>query len=387
MKSVVNVRTMGALGDGVADDSGAIQAALYKAEREVTIPAGTYRIGQTLKVPSRRIVTADAGARLIVTRNRPMRRGEFLISNEDPVNGNEEITIRGGVWDGGFGGEFIVKGDDLFDPDACSGSCMNFVNVRGLRLLDLTVANTVVYHIRMAKLDGFEIRNIGFRSDVLAHNQDGLHFGGEVYNGHVENIRALSRGQTNDDMIALNADDSLERLENRDLVRGPIENITFRNIVAEDCYTAIRMLSVTAPIRNIRIENVHCGCRAYAINMDSARYCRTPLFKENDYPRGVGRVEKIRIDNLQVFATTTNHPAPALIHLECGMDDFVITHFRRLMEKDVYPAKPTLLARNLVGQRLRISGAPLPVDTVLHEKAESLVVADRFDSATLTRAT
>ena len=106
----------------------------------------------------------------------------------------------------------------------------------------------------------------------------------------IENVRALTDGQTNDDMLALNADDSLERLENRGLLRGPIENLTFRNVFAENCYTAIRMLSVTAYIRNIRFENIRCGCRNYAINMDAARYCRTPLFDAKDYPNGVGDI-------------------------------------------------------------------------------------------------
>ena len=62
-------------------------------------------------------------------------------------------------------------------------------------------------------------------------------------NGLIEDIRA-ENGQTNDDLLALNADDSIVRLENRDILRGPIENLTFRNIHAENCYTAIRLLNV-----------------------------------------------------------------------------------------------------------------------------------------------
>lgn len=53
-------------------------------------------------------------------------------------------------------------------------------------------------------------------------------------------------------MLALNADDCMTRLENLDLLRGPIENLSFKNIFADDCYTGIRMLSVKAGESEIR---------------------------------------------------------------------------------------------------------------------------------------
>ena len=120
----------------------------------------------------------------------------------------------------------------------------------------------------------------------------------------MKNIRALTRGQTNDDMIALNADDCVQRVENFDLSRAAIEDITFENIYAENCYTVVRVLSVTAPIKNIIIKNVYAGYRNYVINADGARYCRTPLFNEKDYPSGVGCISNFVMENVVVHPIT-----------------------------------------------------------------------------------
>ena len=53
-----NVKNFGAIGDGIADDSPAIQMALHSGAPVVEIPEGNYRIVTTFKVPSHtRIVT------------------------------------------------------------------------------------------------------------------------------------------------------------------------------------------------------------------------------------------------------------------------------------------------------------------------------------------
>ena len=63
--SMCDVTDYGAKGDGVTDDSGAIQAVLDRTERPlvVRIPAGTYRIGTGLKVHDRTTIVADPAAK------------------------------------------------------------------------------------------------------------------------------------------------------------------------------------------------------------------------------------------------------------------------------------------------------------------------------------
>lgn len=350
--SDVNVKDFGAVGDGINDDRIAIQTALDMADGTVFIPKGNYRVAGTLKIPSNCSVIADSDARLFHCASFPKKRGDFLLTNKDTEKGNVNISITGGIWDGNFDGKNNTKDPDLFNKEASSGATMNFVNVKNLILDDLTVANSVTYFIRMCKLDGFKITNIRFSSEKLAFNQDGLHFQGETRNGIVENIRAITNGQTNDDMIALNADDSIERLENLDMVCGTIENITFKNIYAENCYTAIRMCSVKSKIKNITFENIYAGCRAYAINMDAARYCRTPLFKDEDFPNGVGNVEDIFIKNFKFFSTNAEISNP-LICVETLVKNFIIENMERLYKNDLNPVLPTVRLRKVSSTNVR----------------------------------
>ncbi len=348
MNNLLNVKHFGAIGDGIADDAAAIQSALDKAEAMgggcVYIPEGNYRIGHTLYIGDGTNLRAQPDSRLFVCEKSPKKRGDFLLSNRDPVGGNRDISVIGGIWDGNFDGKNNTKPSNLFDPEAFSGSTLNFVNVKNLTLQSLNMRNSVVYYIRMAKLDGFVIRDISFSSDRRAFNQDGLHFGGEVRHGLIENITAAS-GQTNDDMIAFNADDSMVRLENLDLCCGPIEDITVRGVFADNCYTGFRLLSVNSPIRNIVMEDIHIGCRHFALNMDGARYCRTPLIKPGEKPNGSGLIENVEIRNMTI-ESVENAGEKAMILAETVLKNFRITKFRRL---DTDSDKPALLITNAPG--------------------------------------
>ena len=320
INKLVNIKDFGAIGDGVADDSPAIQRALDSGSSVVEIPEGNYRIVTMLKVPSFTRIEASKNARIFSCGDTPKKQGDFLLTNSDHEHGNTQISICGGIWDGNNTGKYNTKNPDIFAPDAWSGTVLNFFNVTNLVLENLVIANSVVYYSRFGKIDNFVIRNIGFLSDSPGFNQDGLHFSGYCRNGLVENVTALTPGQTNDDMLALNADDSLERLENRGLLRGPIENLTFR------------------------FENIKCGCRAYAINLDAARYCRTPLFKNTDYPDGVGDISNIVIDNMEVWKTSELDTP--LVCNETNSMNVVVRNFRRAVECDSRPEVPLIVTRN-----------------------------------------
>ncbi|MBE7100852.1 MAG: hypothetical protein E7364_04505 [Clostridiales bacterium] len=336
MSEIISVIDFGAHGDGFHDDYHAIQAALHSGAREVHIPIGTYNISNTLTVPSNVKVVADRCAHLLLRGDKRKQRGDFLLSNDNTVDGNENIEIVGGIWNGCC---MDIENDkpDLFDRNGYSGAVLNFCGVKGLKIVDVSVKNSTTFFIRISRVQDFYIKNVDFSSDEFAYNQDGIHFGGNVKRGVVRNIRALTCGQTNDDMIALNADDCIERVENFDLSREAIEDITFENIYAESCYTVVRVLSVTAPIRNIVFKNVYAGYRNYVINADGARYCRTPLFHEKDYPVGVGCISNILMENVVVHPILENVPnknVAALsnptyaIRIESLCENFAIKNFR-----------------------------------------------------------
>ena len=355
-----SVLDFGAMGDGIHDDFAAFQAALDSGAKEITIPQGIYMISQTLKVPSDTSILADRCARIVMKSLSQRRRNEFLLCNSDPENGNQNIKIVGGIWDGNNTAPENAK-SALFDKTGYSGAMLNFFHVEGLELRDLVLANTVTYYVRLGKVHHFEIENIDFVCDAFGANQDGLHCSGDVKHGTVKNIRALSFGQTNDDMVALNADDSVERVENLDLLRDTIEDITFENIFTQNCHTIIRMLSVTAEIKNIRFKNVYGGFRCNAINADAARYCMTPLFEEQDYPNGVGKISNISIENFACFPVLdlpqgfggTKAVPKAALRIEAHMDNFHISNFQYFCDAAAAEKCPAAKFTNLCDTAIR----------------------------------
>ncbi len=351
---MVSVKDFGAAGDGLHDDYAALQRALDSGAGEIRIPMGIYAVSRTLLCRSDTHILADRAAKLVMRGTVRRKRNDFLLSSADTVRGERNIAITGGIWDGDNTAE-VNRKPDLFDRDGYSGAVLNFVNVQGLTLRDMTVANSVTFYVRMGRLTDFLIENIDLISDAFGMNQDGLHFGGEVRHGVVRNIRALSKGQTNDDMIALNADDCVERVENLDLVRGPIEDIRFENLYAERCYTVIRMLSVTAPIRDISIRGVYAGFRYYLLNADAARYCRTPLFDEEAYPDGVGAVERVTLEDFTCVAPPAGEEKTAAAFVcETKMKDVRLSNFRYLRPEG--QTLPALTARYIPGTRIRADG-------------------------------
>lgn len=368
----------GIMGDGITDDTPALQRAINACGGFLELPAGVYLITRTLLVPSNTHLKLHPYAVMKLSGDIKRRAGEFLLSNADARNGNENITIEGGLWDGNCCGAYNEK-PDIFTPNGWSGSMFNFHKVRNLKLCDMTVMDSPAYFFRFCELDGFDIRNIIFTGNNPRPNQDGLHFCGGCKNGYIGNIVALN-GQTNDDLIALNADDSLRRVENLGLVNGAIENIRIENIVAEDCHTFLRMLSVDSPIRNIEIRNVRCGCRAFAINMDAARYCRTPLFNEDDRPDGVGRIENVHIKGMVAFSTAEK-TTDALICCESNCRNVRIERFTRDFAADRTHCN-LLQVRNVSDFRV-VLREPTDINGSAKRTATGLYLADKENSLTV----
>lgn len=360
--------SLGARGDGVSEDGTILQSYLDSGGRYVYLPAGCYRVDRTLRLPSGTHIQAHPCARVFLSgRIKPMA-GDFLLTNQAAEPGgsgwDRDISIRGGIWDGGFGQGYNDKTGDILDMTQASGACMNFVRVSGLTLSHMVIANSVTYYLRLGEVTDFSITDLSLVSDRVAYNQDGIHFGGGCQRGVVDGLRALSRGQTNDDLLAFNADDSTVRVENGGLVCAPIQDIHVRNVYAEDCYTAIRLLSVTSAIRRVTVEHVTAGVRVYALNMDGARYCRTPLFRDADRPGGVGELDGVVIRDFSFWATRPDGHTP-LIHAETlpGAGGLTVA-LRRLTAKETANDRPLLQAGKIPGSRLILCRPGRPEESV-----------------------
>jgi hypothetical protein len=83
-------------------------------------------------------------------------------------------------------------------------------------------------------------------------NMDGIHLNGNCSHGYIHNLK----GACYDDLIALNAHEGSA---------GDITNIEIDGIFAENCHSAVRLLTVKHAIKNIRISNVFGSYYQYCI--------------------------------------------------------------------------------------------------------------------------
>ena len=75
--TICNVRDCGAVGDGLSNDAPALQAALDSGAATVYVPAGEYRVGDTLRVHSDTHILCDGRARLFLCEKKPKKRGSY----------------------------------------------------------------------------------------------------------------------------------------------------------------------------------------------------------------------------------------------------------------------------------------------------------------------
>jgi hypothetical protein len=305
------------INDGQKNASPFLQKQLNKCG-EIHIPSGTYLLGETLRVHSDTKIFANPGATFILADGVGKNSGNFMIANANPGNGNSNIYLQGGVWDANNAGN--PRGID-YDPFAYTGVAINFTNIQGLTLRDLTVHNPESFFVRIGEVCDFHIENINLSADKLRPNQDGIHVGGFSERGIIRTIRASGTGVPNDDMVALNADDDVERQLNLGMRRGPIRNLLVEDIESEDAYTFIRLLSVGQPIEDIRIQRLRGRCRVHGINLNNWRF-----------PKGVGVIRRVRFADIDLTKTELTEWSPAIIKVSLNVDDIKIKRLQRGME-------------------------------------------------------
>ena len=123
------------------------------------------------------------------------------------------------------------------------------------------------------------------------------------------------------------------------------------------------------------------GVRCYAINMDGARYCRTPLFKEEDKPEGIGCIENVKFNNFKAHFTSKEIENP-LICCEGQTDGFEINGFVRSSELEVKPNNPVLFVRNVRNMSVKINEED---DVVLKEKSDNFISDGEISSIKINR--
>lgn len=243
----------GTVGDGVSDDTNAIQRMLDSGATTVHLPVPTkhYLISRPLVIHSNQTLQADCSA---VIRLKPQSNCPML-TNVDKPDGDENIAVIGGIWDMNNLNQSLTEyqkhrryTNEPYDPNRYLGVLMRFNRVKNLHLRGLTLKDPVTYGVHLGNLRQFTIEDITFDYNLQRKNMDGVHINGNSRFGRVANLK----GATNDDQLALNADNC----GYFEMSRGPIEDVSVDGIFAENGYTAVRLLSAGSPVRRIKLANI-----------------------------------------------------------------------------------------------------------------------------------
>ena len=272
-------------GDGIHDDYPAIQEMIDSGVCEVSLPApkSKYLITKPLVIPSNfklklprfaEIKLAD-GANCFMLKNKtvnkpekrlrdfltPLEKGVWYYIDElspDIEDACCNFEIEGGIWN------FNNKNQDpnpiqtgKFDERHFLGHVMLFYNVQNFRLSNMTFKDPSNYAVMIEKASYFTVENIDFdfnEGNPYSVNMDGIHLNGDCHYGIIKNLK----GACYDDFVALNAYEG---------AGGDITNIEIDGLFAENCHSAVRLLTVQQKIEHITISNVFGTYYQYCIGL------------------------------------------------------------------------------------------------------------------------
>ena len=265
-------------GDGIHDDTAAIQEMIDRGVCEVRLPAPEkfYLISKPLELPSNfrlmlpryaEIRLAD-GSNCVMIRNKviyePAERDgndQFIFNFINLYSANapcNNIELCGGIWNCNNEGQapnpIYVR--DVRIPEWW-GYGMLFYNVTNLTIRDLTIKDPSNFAVTLDRVSYFTVENIVFDFNLgnpVPLNMDGIHLNGNCHFGTIRNLK----GTCYDDLVALNADEGSA---------GPITNIDINGIYAENCHSAIRLLTVKHAVEKIHISNVFGTYYQYVIGL------------------------------------------------------------------------------------------------------------------------
>lgn len=340
-------------GDGVHDDTAAIQARLDAGTPCVYLPppAKHYLISKALEIGSWQELRLD---RYSVVRLAPKSDCHMVI-NKNWRTGDSHITVTGGIWDFNNLGQspnphmtmhcnppYKTKMPDHFERDFFHGEIFTFDKVDGLTVKGITLRNPTTYGFQMTRTCNFLIDDVTLDYTTWNPsplNLDGIHLDGGCHHGRISNIR----GTALDDMVALNSADGICTA-----YEGPIHDIDIDGIYADYSHSAVRLLAAGTSLSRVTIRNVHGSFYVYAIGL-------THHFKNK--PRG--RFDDIVIEN--VFASKARTPDGIisrewypLIWVENGSDvgNLSIRNFRRT--EKVYGVPSIRVAEDATVERLTV---------------------------------
>lgn len=245
------------------DKTDDIQQLLDGGNGMVILPDGEFLVSRPLLVSDRTTLVCSPrthlkladGANCPIIRNRDKGR-EMTRS----------VTIQGGIWDGNnlnqqrdqSKDEATIAFSAAMNEPGFYPSLMSFTYIEDFSLRGVTLKDPEAFAVQITAANRFTVADVTFDFNMKRHNMDGIHVNGFARNGYIHNIK----GSTNDDLVALNSDEGGYVCDNCD-----IENITIDGLYGGDNgYTAVRLLSRSAKLKNIMIRNIFGSYRYNAVS-------------------------------------------------------------------------------------------------------------------------
>lgn len=314
-------------GDGLHDDTAAIQERIDSGVSEVVLPApeAFYLISRPLELPSnfRLVLPRFAEVRLAPGSNCVMVRNKMVrdyaqrrapdfyahpimshlwsyVDDYSPSAPCRNIELCGGIWN--FNNQEQLPNPERgmsYSVREFYGCGMLFYNVSGLNLSGLTLKDPSQYGVALDAVSYFSVEDITFDyndGNPYPINMDGIHLDGNCHYGVLNNLK----GTCYDNLVALNAHEGS---------RGDITNISISNIFAEYCHSALRILVVGERIENITVTNVFGNFYQYCVGFTKA------------YPgESTGYIDGVSIDN--IFAAKVPPVVKGdFMHPRCAPED------------------------------------------------------------------
>lgn len=337
-------------GDGVHDDTDAIQQMIDSGECEVRLPApkDKYIISKPLVIPSNfklvlprfaQIKLAD-NSNCFMLQSKTVKkydqrlpdyfegehREHWNFVNElspDECDTCHDFEIEGGIWNCNNKNQTenpIYR--KSFQGGKYLGYGMFFYNVRNFRLSNMTIKDPTNYAVMIDMASYFTVENITFDfndGNPIASNMDGIHLDGNCHYGVIRNLK----GACYDDLVALNAHEGSS---------GDITNIEIDGIFAQGCHSAVRLLTALHRVENITISNVFGTYYQYCIGF--TKYYRNV--------EALGKFDAITLNNINVskakrlpiqevhMGTNTWYHFPLIwVQAECNVKNLVINNLHR----------------------------------------------------------
>ena len=323
-RDIVNVADYDVAGDG-SDETIAFQNAM-NAGRKVIIPASMRITCAAALIPSTThlLFEKGAGVRTLSGANCPAMQNANW--NKTGWGGStygldSDITIEGLYVDGNQASQ-SHNGSGVYANEPTTG--IRLFGVTNLTLKDITVHQARTYGIWVCSIYNLTAHDIRFDQLMTGtpDNQDGLHINGPATNLDIRNVR----GSTNDDMIALNADDGAQ---GSNVTAGAITNVVIDGVYPVACLNGVRLLSATSRIDQVTVRSVKGSTRDVAVNL-------------SPYGLGAGNTGSLTIEDIDVRCSNNYQPTTSnyysIITLDGVADVVTVRNVKNLRPADNRPA-------------------------------------------------